>query len=137
MNKCDPKTLLKEHGLKTTKQRILLLEKILKKKSVFSINDLEKELLSDMDQATIYRIMAQLREKGIVREILSDSDNRLFEKSCIHNPVHPHFHCTKCKKIICLDQLDEKIHRAIEKAYSDVTIDEISINISGTCLKCK
>ncbi len=137
MSKCNAETLLKEHKLKATRQRILVLDKIINTGRVFTIQDIEHDLDAHMDQATIYRIMTQLKKKGIVREVLSEGEIRRFEISCIHNPVHAHFQCVKCKRIICLDRIEDQITKSLSRKYSEYQIDEISLNISGICDKCK
>lgn len=137
MDKCNSMGLLKSHGLKATKQRLLLLDAILDlTDKIFSVKKLFKRISGEMDQVTVYRILNSLNEKGIIREILTSNDERFFEISCIHNPVHPHFHCTLCKKISCLPALPEEEIDILKKDYSNNLISDISINFSGVCSEC-
>lgn len=137
MDKCNSLNLLKNHDLKATKQRILLLDAILVlEDKIFSVKKLFPVLSGKMDQVTVYRILSTLNEKGIIREIFTSNDEKFFEISCIHNPVHPHFHCTLCKKITCLPALKkEKIENLMDE-YKDLDVSDISINFSGICQEC-
>lgn len=138
MEKCKSIDLLKNHKLKATKQRIELLDTILNlKKRVFSPKELTSPSGLKMDQATIYRILNQLRTSGIIREVLTTHDDKRYEISCIHNPVHPHLHCKICDEIICLEGLPESSIDSLRNLYIGIEIDEISINLEGICVSCK
>lgn len=137
MEKCKSVDLLKSHKLKATKQRIELLDTILNlKKRVFSPKELTSPSGLTMDQATIYRILSQLKTNGIIREVLTSHDDKRYEISCIHNPVHPHLHCQKCYEIICLDQLSENSINLLKNLYKEIEIDKISITLEGICENC-
>ncbi|QEN05257.1 transcriptional repressor [Thiospirochaeta perfilievii] len=136
MGRCDSKELLKSKGMKATKQRVQILEEIIVKQRVFSVNDLYKELNNDMDLVTVYRVLNLFNDKNIVREIFSNNDSKMYELSCIHNPVHPHFNCKKCGKIYCLEAIDEKNLISLKKSCPGFTIENISMQFSGICDKC-
>lgn len=136
MDKCDSRNLLRTNNLKVTKQRLMLLNSIISSNSIFSANDLHKELKSDMDLATIYRILGAFLEKGIVREILTPEESKIYELACIHNPVHPHFNCNICGKISCLEAADENLLSKLKAEYSNFLISDISIQFTGTCINC-
>ena len=137
MDKCNALTLLKEHELKVTKQRKLLLDEIIEIEESFSANTLYQNMHNEMDMATVYRILNIFKEKRIIREILSIDDTKYFELSCIHHPVHPHFFCKKCNNIVCLDQLKDQDLMILKKYSQDLTIDDIKISFTGLCNKCK
>lgn len=137
MDKCNSLDLLKSHNLKATKQRLLLLDSILGlENKIFSVKKLFPALAGNMDQATVYRILNNLNEMGIIREIYTSNGERFFEISCIHNPVHPHFHCTVCRRISCLPALKEKKYENMMMDYKDLIISDISINFTGVCHEC-
>lgn len=137
MDKCNALELLKKHGLKSTKQRVILLELILDLQSIFTAGSLFDQLEERMDLVTIYRILGVLHGKGIIREILTTDESKMFELSCIHNPVHPHFSCSQCGEIVCLEALDEDYQSKLLYKYSQYSIDDISIQLRGLCSRCK
>jgi Fe2+ or Zn2+ uptake regulation protein len=137
MDKCNANNILKKNKLKSTRQRILLLEAIINSEKVFSANSLHERIKNRMDLVTIYRILSILLEKKIIREIVSNETTKFYELSCEHNPVHPHFICDKCKNIICLGEIDRKEIANLEKYSEDNLIKTIIIQFTGTCNKCK
>ncbi len=136
MDKCNAKELLKSHKLKVTKQRTLLLDQIINIKGVFTVASLLIDLESYMDQATIYRIVNIFCEKGLIREILTRDDSKKYELSCIHNPIHPHFHCNKCGKTYCLKALGVETQGLLEQSCKGFNIESRSIQFSGICKIC-
>ena len=90
-----------------------------------------------MDLVTIYRTLNLFEEKGIIREILSKDDTKYYEISCVHNPVHPHLYCRRCKTLSCLGELKEKDLINLKKYGVDCSVDDISIQFTGVCSKCR
>lgn len=137
MDRCKSIDLLKNHGLKATKQRLILLDTILSlKDKIFTVKIIYSKLYGEMDQVTVYRILSNLNEKGIIREIFTSNDEKFYEISCIHNPVHPHFHCSKCKKITCLPASKKEKVESIREEYNDLIITDTLLNFSGICKLC-
>lgn len=137
MDKCDAATILKQNDLKITQQRLLILEAIINSEIVFSTSSLQEKVKNNMDLVTIYRIISVLVEKKIIREIASNETTRFYELACEHHPVHPHFTCNKCKAIICLGVIDNKDIASLKKYSEDNLVEDIVIQFSGTCSKCK
>jgi len=136
MDRCDAKELLKSKNMKATKQRVQLLEEIIDKQILFTANDLFKKLSNQMDLVTIYRILNLFQESGLVREVFSNSDSKMYELSCIHNPVHPHFSCKVCGNIYCLDEIDKETLTNLKSRCIGFKVDDISMQFSGICNKC-
>ena len=137
MEHCDAHEVLKHNKIKMTRQRIEVLELIIELQTTFSASILHERLQDHMDLVTIYRILNLFKEKKIIREVLSDKEERIFERACIHNPVHPHFYCNNCKQLFCLDELPEEIRNLILGEYKEFQIEDISLQLSGICNKCK
>ena len=118
-------------NLKNTEYRIAFL---LSKKGILSAKELQDIL--KVDKATIYRNIKSLLKKKILREILTD-EKSFYEINCnIHNPIHPHFECIKCKKIFCLKPLSAEDTINISH-YTNFEIKSIDIKIKGICNECK
>ena len=84
---------------------------------------------------TLYRMFATFIKAGVVREIVTIDGLKLYEMACRHNPVHPHFFCIKCRQMACLPSISVGDIEKIVAAPS-ITINNISINLSGVCKKC-
>ena len=121
----------KLQNLKKTEYKIALL---LSEKQLLSAKELQDFLKKD--KATIYRNLKSLIKKNIIREILTD-EKTFYEINCnIHNPIHPHFECTKCKKLFCLKALSAEDTINLSH-YTDFEINFIDIKIKGICDECK
>ena len=117
-------------NLKNTEYQIALL---LSKKGILSAKELQE--LLNVDKATIYRNLKNLLKKKIIREI--NSQKSFYEINCnIHNPIHPHFECIKCKKIFCLKPLSAEDTINLTH-YTKFEINSIEIIIKGICDECK
>ena len=117
-------------NLKNTEYQIALL---LSKKGILSAKELQK--LLNVDKTTIYRNLKNLLKKKIIREI--NSQKSFYEINCnIHNPIHPHFECIKCKKIFCLKPLSAEDTINLTH-YTKFEINSIEIIIKGICDECK
>ena len=137
MDKCDAAAILKQNELKVTQQRLLLLESIIDSERVFSTISLHEKVKNSMDLVTIYRILSIFLDKKIIREIVSNETTRFYELSCEHNPIHPHFTCNKCKRIICLNQIENTDISNLKKYSGDNLTDDVIIQLTGTCSNCR
>jgi Fur family ferric uptake transcriptional regulator len=137
MDKCKPESLLNDRNLKVTKQRVTILDMIISSESAFCANDLYDELKSELDLVTIYRNLQILSGAGILREVMNRNDRQYFELACVHNPVHPHFYCSLCRKIFCLKS--KKKYTIPEKINPDdgFLIQEAVLNYNGICPDCR
>lgn len=137
MDKCNSKQLLRSHNIKATKQRLLIMDNIIEMQSIFTANSLFKYFSSEMDLVTVYRILNTLKEKKIIREIFGTNDPQQYELACIHNPIHPHFHCRECNKLYCLEAVDRSLLLNLENNLIDLIVEDISIQFTGICKTCR
>ena len=137
MDKCEARNLLKINNLKSTRQRVLLLEHIIKFHSIFTANSLIELVKDNMDTVTVYRILSTFQKAGIIRTVLGGDEIKRYELACVHNPVHPHFYCRICNKLSCLDFVNPNIINFLKESNSEIEIDEVAIQFTGICYKCK
>lgn len=137
MSKCNAKDLLKKNNLKSTAQRLMILEKILDDKSIFSANSLFDLFRNEMDLVTIYRIISAFLDKGLIREVIGNDEVKRYEVACIHNPVHPHLYCRVCKKLFCLQALDNRVVKLFNREKNDFIVEDIAVQITGICRECR
>jgi Fe2+ or Zn2+ uptake regulation protein len=135
---CNAAQTLEKAGLAKTAQRTAVLEIMLGAATPLSAADIQARLKGrqKINRVTVYRIIASLREGGVIREIETDRGGNCYEIACPHNPVHPHFKCKLCGSMICMQPLTfSQAWEWLARPY-DFTIDRINVNIVGTCNTC-
>lgn len=127
--------LLKTHNLKTTPQRIGILE-IMNKFGHLSVDNLFIEIkkhFSSISLATLYKNINSMLKNSLLTEVKAPTYKTHYE---ITKTPHAHFVCTKCgehkdidfdMQSLCGDIVDKNIYE----------VDSTSIIISGKCPNCK
>lgn len=138
MERCDPHKVLKDKGIRATSARLALLEEVFRRDEVFSAADLHRTTAGAVDLATVYRFLNLLVDKGVARSLPGPLGERLFEKACVHNPLHPHFVCRRCGAVLCLEGLSQ----AGKEARSDLEkeghlVEEVFLLLRGLCAACR
>lgn len=114
-----------------TKQRKDILDaiKVLHHANLNEIFIYLKSKNKNISLSTVYRNLDSLTEDGIIRNI-NPHLNEIYELSEL--PVHNHFYCTKCKRII-----DLKKHRH-KKQFDDFgnLVEEKQTLFIGICKDC-
>jgi Fur family transcriptional regulator, ferric uptake regulator len=138
MRHCDSIEILKNSHIRITERKLAILRCFLASSTPVNASELHGlvSLSFPMDLATVYRTLNSFREKGLIREITDDKGTLYYEIACLHNPVHPHFKCLKCRKISCLEFLDHDSAASMSRFASDCKITDISITLSGICRDC-
>ena len=110
---------LKKAGLKVTLPRLRILELLEEKKEMhLSAEDIYKKLLEageDVGLATVYRVLTQFEQAGIVVKNNFEEGRAVYELH--HDEHHDHMVCVKTGKII---EFHDEI---IEQRQSDVAKD--------------
>lgn len=130
---------LKKAGLKVTLPRLKILQ-ILEnsKEHHFSAEDIYRVLLDageDIALATVYRVLTQFEEAGLVVRHHFEGDQSVFELD--HGHHHDHLVCVKCGGV------EEFVDPIIEKRQQEIAIQagfsitDHSLNIYGICKKCR
>ncbi len=111
---------LKEAGLKVTSPRVKILRllQLLKNKHI-SAEDLYKKLIEQGDEvglATVYRVLNQFHDAGIVIRHHFEGGKSVFELANQHH--HDHLVCLKCGKVIeFTDDIIEQQQKIIAEKY--------------------
>ncbi|MGM0609086.1 MAG: Fur family transcriptional regulator [Candidatus Muiribacteriota bacterium] len=132
------KNILREYKLRKTEIRILIL-KLFQQNSALNANEVHNQLnqKKKVDIATVYRTLNLFVRKGLLREFANSNGISFFENNLDNNPVHPHFFCHKCNKIICLKPLkQEHLFELIDYSQNN-KIENIELKIQGICKSCK
>lgn len=130
---------LKKAGLKVTIPRLKILE-VLEKSSAqhFSAEDIYRILHEGGEEiglATVYRVLTQFEEAGLVIRHHFEGDVSVFElDQGIH---HDHLVCIQCGKV------EEFMDAVIEKRQQEIALDagyimtDHNLNIYGICGGCQ
>lgn len=129
--------MLKEHEIRPTSSRILVLTEMLRFVHTFSLIDLEISL-GTVDRSTISRAITLFKEHHLLHII---EDGSGFTKYCIchhHNncsikDLHVHFYCEVCHTTYCLK--DEQI--PLLKLKNGFEARSINYMVKGVCPSCK
>src|SRR3990167_5431204 len=126
---------LKKAGLKITIPRVKILELLENAKDHhLSAEDVYRILVEsseDIGLATVYRVLTQFEEAGLVIRHNFEEGHSVFELD--HGRHHDHLVCVKC------GQVKEFVDRVIEERQKEVALDagysitDHSLNIYGIC----
>lgn len=119
---------LRASSLRVTDARIKVLAALLDARYALSHQDVQDTLV-DMDRVTLYRALDCLTDAGLAHKIAGD--DRVFRYNAgidhqehgAHNQAqqhqHGHFKCTRCAKVFCIDNVDEKLLAADAKSNTN------------------
>jgi len=130
---------LKKAGLKITLPRMKILELLESSQSRHqSAEDIYKSLLSQNEEiglATIYRVLTQFEDAGLVTRHHFESGQAVFELN--QGEHHDHLVCTSCGKVVeFMDDVIEQHQNQIAKDNNFI-ISEHSLIIYGLCETCQ
>ncbi|QGM81174.1 ferric iron uptake transcriptional regulator [Otariodibacter oris] len=130
-------TLLKKVGLKVTEPRLTILELMQttrKEIQHFSAEDIYKLLLekhSEIGLATVYRVLNQFEEVGILTRHNFDSNKAVYELNFNHE--HDHIICMDCGKVFEFKDTEmEKRQREISQQHG-IELSNHSLYLYGKC----
>ena len=125
---------LKDAGLKVTHPRVKILELFQSNPhSHLSADDIHNNLMKkdeNIGLATIYRVLTQLEEAGLIQKNHFDDNSSSYEIKKRH---HDHLICNVCGKIVEFTDDDlEELQEKISKRYNFV-LDTHVMTLFGTC----
>ena len=132
--------MLKEHGIKPTSNRLLVLRALHEAKRPMSMTELE-EVLEIVDKSNVFRALVLFKENHLVHAIEDGSDGVRYEICRSHGgghegideDMHAHFHCEVCGRTFCFDAL------AIPQLDfpEDFHVRTINYMAKGICPECR
>ena len=132
-------TDLKRAGLKATLPRLRILEMLEGSPDRHvSAEDLYRALLAageSIGLATVYRVLTQFEQAGLVIRHNFDSGSAVFELAASDH--HDHLVCVRCGRVTeFVDETIEERQRAIA-ARNGFTMTDHSLIIHGLCSDCR
>lgn len=142
MNKAKKKIFadfIADRGLKTTRQRDIILDAFLASDRHLSIEDLYLKLRTshpNIGYATVYRTLKLFAESGIAREIQFGDGQTRYEH-VEQGEHHDHLVCTGCGAIIEFEnEAIEKLQDQVAASH-DFLIQYHKLELYGLCPKCR
>jgi Fur family ferric uptake transcriptional regulator len=130
---------LKSAGLKVTLPRLKILEVLEKNPNHhLSAEDIYRALIEQNEEvgvATIYRVLTQFEESGIVNKLNFENNLSVYELSNVEH--HDHLVCVKCNEIVEFqDDVIESHQLQIAKQHGFQLTDH-SLYLYGLCRRCQ
>lgn len=129
--------LLKNVGLKVTEPRLTILalmQDVRSEMQHFAAEDIYRLLLekgSDIGLATVYRVLNQFEEVGVLVRHSFDSNKAVFELNIDHD--HDHIICMDCGKVFEFKDPDiERRQREISEQHG-IQLETRSLYLYGKC----
>lgn len=130
--------VLKQLKLKVTPRRVAMLTILAAEHAYASPEELWKKMKRKFGKVglpTVYRILEELSEKGIVSKIIHPN-RQLYYYYCGNAGHHHHFICVSCRKVEDLNfcatkEIEKKVTRTLKgKVLSHI------LQINGLCGPC-
>ncbi len=129
--------LLKNHNLRITQVRKNVLSLFLDQDEALSNHFIESQL-EKVDRVTLYRTLKSFEEKGLIHKAFDGSDiskYALCSSDCSedhHQDSHAHFHCEKCGKTLCMDDIPSP-NSSLPSGYQ---LHSTHLILKGYCNEC-
>ena len=129
-------SLLGDHGIKPTANRLLIVKALASQHHPVSVKDLEDSLLT-LDKSSIFRVLTLFREHHLVHAIETGEGIVKYELCQSHNEEedddeHVHFYCERCHRTICLHDIPVP-QIAVPEGYR---AEGINVLVRGICERC-
>lgn len=126
--------MIRKEGGRATESRVRILALLLAEEQAITHREIEERLPGQPDRVTLYRVLQWLTDRGLIHKI--SSDDRVWRFHVNHEAYshqHAHFKCTKCAKVVCLEDLPPNRHLALPVGYQFQTIE---LTVKGLCAQC-
>jgi Fur family ferric uptake transcriptional regulator len=116
-----------------TKQAVLAL--LTEPGKAMSQDTIEERITIKINRATIYRILNQFYEDGILCRAITDNGKQYFalrrkREDNTSSEFHLHFHCLKCNQVECLPTTADFL---VPEGYA---LQHANFVLSGICQEC-
>ena len=138
LNEATANTILSKHGMNRTKVKTKLLLELSRATAPISVAELYSTLGEACDISTVFRTIAQFKEKEIISETnLGEGFFRyqLISTDQNHNHHHHHVRCRNCGNIKLLAQCDLSV---FEKMIAHLGFKQMQhhLEFTGICADC-
>lgn len=138
-DRCDYPSLLENADLDHTPNRAAVLKTVGDSPHPLTAREILETIhrTHEVNRVTVYRILDLMVENGLLERF--SSGDRSFRyglaPNANHQP-HPHFYCTICGRMECLDpQSLESGLKSLQRNFKG-RIEKIEIRLDGACREC-
>jgi Fur family ferric uptake transcriptional regulator len=129
--------LITAAGGRATPARQAVLEVLLAADKALSHQEIEQALENEgsrCDRVTLYRVLEWLVSKRLAHKVVGD--DRLWRFNTVRDDLgsHPHFQCTHCRQVYCLEDLRPPLSVPLPPGFRP---EHAEIMIQGTCPACE
>lgn len=138
LHRHDTATLLRSAGRRVTNARLNVAHVLQHSKGHVTATDVLSgvaEADAHIDQSTVYRVLADLRDSGLVAESRFGSGEASYEWLAGSN--HHHLHCVECGETV---QLEEELVTDFTSTVLErhgFEVDATHMVLNGVCKKCR
>tara|TARA_Y100001960_G_scaffold118889_1_gene127316 strand:- start:14 stop:451 length:438 start_codon:yes stop_codon:yes gene_type:complete len=133
--------LLSSKRATVTSPRLVVLDLLLKEMRPLTIDQVLKLAKGKLAQSTLYRVIGDLTELGLITEFTTPENTMVVELNSDDGSHHHHIFCKNCGSITDIE-LNDSLEAALEKEvakiekYRCIAIDSHSLELYGTCDDC-
>ena len=136
--KKQAKEILKEHSLKATPARELILAALGAERRPYNAQEIFETLSkkNDIDLVTVYRTLASFEKAGIAKRVDLRQDAVAYELAGEHH--HHHIVCTECGTVEDFELCDMEAvtKKVVAKAKRFKAVREHTLELFGVCTAC-
>ncbi len=132
----DPATLLRDHGVQVTAQRLAVLRAVSGRphSTADDVADHVRVEIGTISRQAVYDALGMLTEKGLLRRIQPAGSPARYEDRVGDN--HHHVICRNCGKTVDVDCAVGDMPCLTAADNSGYLIDEAEVIFWGTCPEC-
>ena len=138
-NMRDTKSMLEHCGIKLTRQRLDLLDQLIKASGPTTAEQLFLSLREDasaISLSTVYRILDAFELKGLVEKVVSTDENKAVYELNRHEHGH-HLICTSCKARMTITGCPLAGYEEALAISTNYKITGHRLEVYGLCPKCQ
>ena len=126
---------IRASGERLTTPRVRVLGALLEAGAARSHQDIEKALgATRMDRVTLYRVLEWLVSTGLAHRIAGSDRVWRFSIAGETHPSHAHFQCSRCGKVLCLDEPSAR--RIALPMPRGCRPERVELTVTGLCADC-
>ncbi|MDD3579986.1 MAG: Fur family transcriptional regulator [Desulfobacca sp.] len=136
---CNFRQLLGRHQLRPTTLRLRVLEILGAAPQALPVQKILALIRTErsVNKVTIYRILGDFCNLGIIRKINPEGRSTFYELACEHHPPHPHFQCRRCGEVQCLESISlDHLCEELKEVLGPGAL-RVEIRVEGICPKCQ
>ena len=133
----DYDVILREHGVRATAIRVLILKNMFQLERAFSLEEIYLHLAT-IDRSTVFRTLSLFEEHALLPGFEDGSGKRKYCLSCSggghshHNHNHIHATCRVCGRTYCVHT-----HDVLSLPAPDgFEVESVNYIITGVCSAC-